>query len=96
MEDIIGVDIGGTKTAIVYASCKEQICFKDKTVFETRTDLGLDYTLNRILDGIKAMTSRHSPRMPRDYTSRKSSTNLIKTTHFLVPGKASTPSRRVM
>ena len=60
MKDIIGIDIGGTKTAIVYANCKEQICFKDKTVFETRTDLGLDYTLNRILEGIKAMASSHS------------------------------------
>lgn len=60
MKDIIGVDIGGTKTAIVYASCGGQICFQDKAVFETRTDLGLDYTLEKILEGIKAMASRHS------------------------------------
>ncbi len=57
MRNIVGIDIGGTKTSVVYAECGDEIVFRDKTVFETRTDLGAQHTLNKIMQSVYAVTN---------------------------------------
>lgn len=48
MSQIIGIDIGGTKTSVVCADREHPERMLDKTVFATRTDLGPRNTMDKI------------------------------------------------
>ena len=61
---IIGIDIGGTKCAVVSAATKGSI--KHKIKFATETDRGLEYTLERLYKAVDELLDldpglRHEP-----------------------------------
>lgn len=63
MEYLIGVDIGGTKCAIVLGGhksemdcrCSEEINILDRFSFPTETRMGVQYTLNRIMENVRGI-----------------------------------------
>lgn len=48
MTRVLGLDIGGTKCAVLLADCGEQINIVEKLRFETRCDLGPTYALEKL------------------------------------------------
>lgn len=57
MRRIIGLDIGGTKCAVLLADASENIEIIKKIRFETRTDLGFDQTRDNLFKTVKIMIS---------------------------------------
>ena len=57
---ILGIDIGGTKCAVVLAHLHKGIQIDDKIQFETLTERGKDDVLKRLFGAIDAVLSRHS------------------------------------
>lgn len=55
---IIGIDIGGTKTAVIAANDQGQI--RRKIQFPTETDKGLKFTLDRIFQAIAQLEEKES------------------------------------
>lgn len=63
MQNILGVDIGGTKCAVVLgrydAGSEKEISILDKIRFSTETQKGVQYTLDQIVDNIAAVIKRN-------------------------------------
>ncbi|MBP3651728.1 MAG: ROK family protein [Clostridia bacterium] len=49
MKRVLGLDIGGTKCAVLLADCGEEISVVEKIRFDTRTDLGFEYAKEKLL-----------------------------------------------
>lgn len=47
---VLGLDIGGTKCAVLLADAGENIRILKKLRFETRTELGFDYAMTKLID----------------------------------------------
>lgn len=60
MKPILGLDIGGTKCAVILAQAGHGIEILDKIRFDTHTERGLSYTLDAIYGAIEEMMARHS------------------------------------
>ena len=58
MMRVLGLDIGGTKCAALLADCGEQVSIAEKLRFETRTDLGFEYTKKKLLEAAGALICR--------------------------------------
>ena len=61
-ENILGVDIGGTKCAVILGSLdrtRVEIEIVDRTTFLTETSRGKDYTIGRIFEGIDGILQRN-------------------------------------
>lgn len=56
----LGLDIGGTKCAVLLAHADAGIRIDDKTRFDTRADLGMDHTLNTLYETMEAMLKKHN------------------------------------
>ena len=54
MRRIIGLDIGGTKCAVLTADCGEEIRILNKIRFDTRSELGFAYTRERLFEAVRA------------------------------------------
>jgi glucokinase len=61
MPDILGIDIGGTKCAIILGrvTAKEKPLIRDKIIFPTEVSQGVDYTLNLINENIGHILARN-------------------------------------
>ena len=57
---ILGIDIGGTKCAVVLAHLHKGIQIDDKIQFDTLTERGKDDVLKRLYGAIDTVLSRHS------------------------------------
>ncbi len=55
----LGLDIGGTKCAVLLAHVDGGIHIDDKMRFATQAELGMDYTLARLHETIEAMLKKH-------------------------------------
>jgi len=55
MSRVIGVDIGGTKCAVLLADTGETMHIINKMRFETRTDLGFGYARDKIFECVRAL-----------------------------------------
>ena len=55
----LGLDIGGTKCAILLAQVDGGIHIDDKMCFDTQAELGRDHTLNRLYETIGSMLAKH-------------------------------------
>lgn len=66
MQYIIGIDIGGTKCAVILGSydskVEKQIEILDKIKFRTETDKGAQYSLNQIVTNIDTVLKRNNLR----------------------------------
>ncbi len=62
MKKIIGIDIGGTKTSVVYAnySDEKEIVFLNKTTFLTEIKKGVEYTLSNLYKAIDDIIQKFS------------------------------------
>lgn len=77
MGNLIGVDIGGTKCAIIIGrnlnksenKCIKEISILDRIAFPTKTQRGAWYTLDRILENILIILNRNDPLSVRFLTS---------------------------
>lgn len=58
----LGLDIGGTKCAVLLAHVDCGIQIDDKMRFDTHAELGKDQTLSRLYDTIEAMLKKHGLR----------------------------------
>ena len=59
-ETLIGLDIGGTKCAVIYGRAEgDKLEIVDKTGFPTETNLGPDHTLNSIYRHIDLIIGKH-------------------------------------
>lgn len=59
-EKLIGLDIGGTKCAVIYGETDgDNLTVIDKTGFPTETNLGLNHTLEAIYRNIDLIINRH-------------------------------------
>lgn len=59
-ETLIGLDIGGTKCAVIYGRAEgDKLEIADKAGFPTETNLGLDHTLNAIYRHIDMIIERN-------------------------------------
>ncbi len=56
----IGLDIGGTKCAVLLAHVDFGIHIDDKIRFDTRTELGLDHTLARLYEAMDEILARNN------------------------------------
>lgn len=52
---VIGIDVGGTKCAVILADAGEDIHIIRKIRFETRTDLGFGYAKEKIFEAVKVL-----------------------------------------
>ena len=59
MKYFVGLDIGGTKCAVLLACLDQGIQLKDKTCFPTETSKGFTYTWNRMTDAIDDILLRN-------------------------------------
>lgn len=59
MKPVIGLDIGGTKCAVVLAQIDHGIEILDKIRFDTHTERGPSYALDTLCDAIETMMARH-------------------------------------
>lgn len=59
MKPVIGLDIGGTKCAVLLAQVDHGIKILDKIRFDTHTERGLSYALDTLYASIEAMMERH-------------------------------------
>jgi len=60
-EKLIGLDIGGTKCAVIYGETdNDNLTVIDKTGFPTETNLGLNHTLEAIYRNINLIIDRYS------------------------------------
>lgn len=55
MPRVIGLDIGGTKCAVLLADIDEDIKIVEKIRFETRTDLGFQYAREKLFEAATAL-----------------------------------------
>lgn len=55
MDLIFGIDIGGTKTSVTYASKNEPGVILGKKMFDTGTQFGPEYTMNEIIESIDGL-----------------------------------------
>jgi len=60
MKPVIGLDIGGTKCAVILAHIDQGITISDKISFPTSTELGFSYALGKLYAAIDEMMARHS------------------------------------
>lgn len=60
MQNVVGIDIGGTKISIVYAQFHSKVVIKDKVTFDTNSYLGCDNVVQNIVDGVKAIVDKNS------------------------------------
>lgn len=61
MKKIIGIDIGGTKCAVILGeSLQTDINILDKVAFPTETSLGSDYAINKIFESIEMILGRNN------------------------------------
>lgn len=60
MQNVVGIDIGGTKISIVHAQYNNKVDIKDKTVFDTNSFLGPETVVQNIVDGVKAIVDKNS------------------------------------
>lgn len=58
MKRVLGLDIGGTKCAVLLADCGDQIRVVEKIRFETRTDLGFEYAKEKLLEAAQQLMQR--------------------------------------
>ena len=58
MKRVLGLDIGGTKCAVLLADCGEEINVVEKIRFDTRTDLGFDYARENLLAAARALIEK--------------------------------------
>lgn len=58
MTRVLGLDVGGTKCAVLLADCGEKIRVVEKLRFETRTDLGLEYAKEKLLKAAGELIAR--------------------------------------
>jgi glucokinase len=56
----LGLDIGGTKCAVLLAHVDGGIQIIDKMRFDTQAELGRDHTLNKLYETIEAMLQKHN------------------------------------
>jgi len=59
MPYILGIDIGGTKCAVVLGQFESQIKILDKISFATEADKGPEYAIGRIFEGIESLCRRN-------------------------------------
>ena len=52
---VLGLDIGGTKCAVLLADVEEQIEVVRKLRFETRAELGFEYARCKLLEAAEAL-----------------------------------------
>lgn len=57
---IIGLDIGGTKCAVLLASVSNNIEILDKLRFDTRTDKGFNYAIDKLFEAIKEILQKNN------------------------------------
>jgi glucokinase len=55
----LGLDIGGTKCAVILAHVDGGIMIDDKMRFDTQTELGRDHTVSMLYETIDAMLNKH-------------------------------------
>ena len=60
MKRYIGLDIGGTKCAVLLAYLHQGICIEDKLRFQTESEKGLHHTLARLYESIDAILARNN------------------------------------
>lgn len=60
MKRFIGLDIGGTKCAVIYAEVNRGIHILDRMQFPSNANEGAQRMLARIFDGVKAMLEKHT------------------------------------
>ena len=58
MDRVIGIDVGGTKCAVILSDAGENIRILEKIRFETRTDLGPEYALGKIFEAVGALKAK--------------------------------------
>ena len=58
MKRVLGLDIGGTKCAVLLADCGDQIEVVEKVRFETRTELGLAYAREKLLQAARELIGK--------------------------------------
>ncbi len=61
-ELLIGLDIGGTKCAVLLAEVNHGIHIKDKIRFATETERGFDYAWERLCQGMEEILARNALR----------------------------------
>ena len=59
MKPLIGLDIGGTKCAVLLARAQDGITIDGKIRFDTETDKGFEHTLSRLYTAIDDMLTNH-------------------------------------
>lgn len=59
MKKIIGIDIGGTKCAVIYAAVEDGIRILDREQFASCAHEGAQSMLARIFEAVRAMLSKH-------------------------------------
>lgn len=62
-KNIIGIDIGGTKCAVILGVYGNEIHILDRISFLTQTEKGPDYTLTRIIETIEEIVHKHELKM---------------------------------
>lgn len=60
MQNVVGIDIGGTKISIVYAQYNNKVDIKDKAVFDTNNFLGCNKVVQNIVEGVRAIVDKNS------------------------------------
>lgn len=60
MQNVMGIDIGGTKISIVHAQYNNKVDIKDKTVFDTNSFLGCDKVVGNIVEGVQAIVAKNN------------------------------------
>lgn len=71
MENLIGVDIGGTKCAVVLGrysgkfenTCSKEIAIIDRIAFPTETQRGVKYTLDGIMESIRTILNKNDEKI---------------------------------
>ena len=58
MKCVLGLDIGGTKCAVLLADCGDQIEVVEKVRFETRTELGFAYVREKLLQAARELIGK--------------------------------------
>jgi glucokinase len=57
---VIGLDIGGTKCAVLLASVDNNIEILDKIRFDTRTDKGFNYAIDNLFEAIREILNKNN------------------------------------
>jgi len=59
MKRIIGLDIGGTKCAVLLARVDSQIHIEERISFPTQTELGYQQAIDRLFDSVRLLMNKH-------------------------------------